>query len=105
VRIFQTVLQVRVPTYVKEREFDRLDRDGSGSLGLDEASLMPDVRLASIITHGVSALVHECDTDGDGALSADEIVAKAAVFAAAPGLPGRAKSAEELDSEESHDEL
>jgi len=105
VRIFQTVLQVRVPTYVKEREFDRLDRDGSGSLGLDEASLMPDVRLASIITHGVSALVHECDTDGDGVLSADEIVAKAAVLAAAPGLPGRSKSAEELDSEESHDEL
>lgn len=92
-----------MPTYVKEREFERLDRDGSGSLGLDEARLMPDVRLASIITHGVAALVHACDADGDGVLSADEIVAQAAVFASARGLPTRSRSAE--DGDDVHDEL
>jgi len=81
--------EVRVPRYVKEREFDRLDVDGTGTLDFGEASRFGEIRLASMITHAVSAIFHACDADADGTLEQNEVVAQAADFAKAPGLPAR----------------
>jgi Ca2+-binding EF-hand superfamily protein len=97
--------EVRVPTYVKEREFKRLDRDDSGSLDLREASQIPEVRLASIITHGVHALLHVCDEDDDGTLSVDEIVSKSTEFANAPPLATRSWEDNDGDTEHVHEDL
>lgn len=95
--------EVRVPSYVKDREFTRLDKDGSGSLDLGEASQIPEVRLASIITHGVHALLHACDQNSDGSLDTDEVVARSTEFAKAPPLAARPWDDSETGLE--HEEL